>query len=140
MADSLTQNWHFLTPGKPGFSYEDVNCTASVTILPWNFAQQDDSTLIQQCATLSKQIAQMEKWLDAAKTILKDRAKKVSVLKHGEAYNFAVAQGVTWKAKLACSERLTLNSEALKEEYGDAWYAKWCKSTDVYTLTFSKVT
>ena len=133
-------NWHFLCPGKPGFSYDRIDCTASVTILPWNFAQQGDGTLIQQCATLSKQIAQMEKWLDAAKTILKDRAKKALTLKHGEAYDFAVQTSDEWKAKLACSERLTLNSEALKEEYGDAWYAKWCKSTDVYTLTFSKVT
>ena len=133
-------NWHFLCPGKPGFSYDRIECTASVTILPWNFAQQSDSTLIQQCATLSKQIAQMEKWLDAAKTILKDRAKKALTLKHGEAYDFSVQTSDKWKAKLACSERLTLNSEALKEEYGDAWYAKWCKSTDVYTLTFSKVT
>ena len=133
-------NWHFLCPGKPGFSYDHIECTASVTILPWNFAQQDDSTLIQQCAILSKQIAQMEKWLDAAKIILKDRAKKALTLKHGEAYNFSVQTSDKWKAKLACSERLTLNSEALKEEYGDAWYAKWCKSTDVYTLTFSMVT
>lgn len=137
-APKLLIQWNGLVVvGKPGIDYSAYNHKFDGVVLGWQFAKMTDEELIAGAAALSKSISAQEKWLEAVKEILKDR-NKASVPLAGDTAEVKGAAG--WVGTISHRERTGLDSELIKTTYGDAWYAKHCKTTDYYEIRFKKAT
>jgi hypothetical protein len=129
-------HWHPYVVGKPAFNYAPFDHQFHGTILDWNFAGMTREQMIAKCAQVSKYMSTLEKWVETAKTILKDQAPALG-LKVGDAKEVSGAAG--WVANYAYRERISLDTEAVKAEMGEAWFAAHCKSTEYYEIRFKQV-
>ena len=118
--------------GKPAYDYSPFNIVYSGKLLEWNFAEQSREQIINTLGPVNKFISGLEKWVEAAKDILKEEAKKLNI-KVGEQSEIKAGD---WVGVVSHRERIGLDTEAIKAEMGDAWVAAHSKVTDYYEIRF----
>lgn len=130
-------SWTVFLAGKPGFDYSTIDVRAIPLMLNWKFAELSNEEIIGTCGRLAKQIASTEKWLEAAKEILKERLLKDRTINVGSGLEFSGSMQIA--ATLSKRERTGIDTERLKADFGDAWYASYCKTTEYYEIRWKEI-
>jgi hypothetical protein len=128
-------NWPAFAVGKPGIDYLPFNHTFTGTVLTWDFATKTPAEVISMAAKVAKHISALEKWLEMAKGLVKGIGEK-EVLEPGLSKDYA-GEGTTY-ATVSCRERTGIDTERLKTEFGDAWFASYSKTTEYYEIRFKE--
>lgn len=130
-------SWTVFLAGKPGFDYSKVSINTIPIMLNWKFAEQTNEEIIGTCGRLAKQITSTEKWLEAAKEVLKARLLEGRTINVGSGVEFAGTMQIG--ATLSKRERTGIDTERLKADFGDAWYASYCKMTEYYEIRWKEL-
>lgn len=136
-ADLPVVNFPVFAVGKPGINYQQANVQFSPTLLLWNLATQTTTQLEDQLVTVMKVQAQVDKWIEAVKDILKSRSD-LPELKPGDQFIPPEPHSSGWIPTYTKRERTGIDSELLKTKYGDAWFAEHCKTTEYIEIRFKK--
>lgn len=88
-------------------------------------------------AKVAKQIATLDKWLEAAKDVLKLAIVTADTLGVGD--SLQISGSGSWGATCSRRERTGIDLEMLKTEFGDAWIAQHSKTTNYYEIRFKEI-
>jgi hypothetical protein len=118
----------------PGVNSEKVSIEPEIVKLDWAFAAVSDDLLIDTIASVGARLKALDKWLEAAKGVLKTRLEEPA-----EPGQETVTQGKLFEAHYSLSTRTALDQEKVKEDLGDR-YPEFCKTTPVLTLKIVPIT
>lgn len=118
----------------PGALPEQVSIVPEVTKLDWNFGTKEPSEMIDLIAKAESQLKTLDKWVEGARGVLKDKLTKPE-----EAGQETVLAGKLFEAHYVHSVRTAMDQEKVKTFLG-ADYPNYVKSTDVFTLKIVPVT
>ena len=117
----------------PSANPEKIEIDSEIVALSWAFAKLDNEQMIDQIAEVDKQLKALDKWIEAARGVLKARLKEPE-----EAGQETVTRGVAYEAHYVKSSRTALDQAKVKEFLGDS-YPKYCKTTPVLTLKITPI-
>ena len=93
--------------------------------------------IISTAGEVAKQISALNKWLEAAKEVLKQSMIAGGEIQVGDSLDIAGSN--FWGATFSHRERTGIDLDRLKAEFGDAWIASRSKTTDYYEIRFKAV-
>lgn len=112
---------------RPGVEPASVNVVPNLVKLGWKFAELPTEALIDTVQEVDDYLGAMEKWVKAAREVLKTR------LPVPEIGQETVTPGVQYEAHYTKSVRTDVDRDKVKSYFGDK-YPEYCKSMEILTL------
>lgn len=122
---------------KPGMEISPEDCEPQLVVLSWKFATIPQPRLLYLLNRVDAVVKALEKWATAAKEIIKTSVEGADSMKVGDQKILEAEPGALIPV-FTKRERTGLDSEKIKEEMGEAWYAAHCKTTEYFELRFKK--
>lgn len=122
---------------KPGINVADVDTkelNPVVMMLDFQFGVKTDEELIDLIPQIDAKLKGLAKWIEAAKGVLKSRLKAPE-----NVGDVSITRAHTFEAVYSKRQRISLNTELVKQEMGEEWYAEHCMTTEYEELRFKSL-
>ena len=112
----------------PGLDPARVNLIPNLVKLGWKFGEVPPGELIDQVKLVDDHLKALEKWVEAARGVLKARLPVPEL-----AGQETVTRGLLYEAHYSKSTRTDIDRDKVKAHFG-AEYPNYCKTSEILTL------
>lgn len=118
----------------PGVDPASVKIVPTLNKLGWKFGEIDPGDLIDQVKMVDDYFKALEKWIEAARGVLKARLPAPALA--GEE---TVTRGLVYEAHYSKSTRTDIDRDKVKAHFGEE-YPQYCKTSEILTLKIIPIT